>query len=82
MGWECDDIDIVNVCLAGKHDSDHDLLDGQLWLSINKWLRDGVCDFVWLGAPCATLSAARWQIVPNNPNAPRPLRDQSYPWGG
>jgi hypothetical protein len=36
---------------------------------------------VWLGTPCANFSAARWQVVPGNPNAPRPLRDYSYPWG-
>jgi hypothetical protein len=27
LGRECDDIDIVKVCLAGERDSDHDVLD-------------------------------------------------------
>jgi hypothetical protein len=29
----------------------------------------------------ATFSAARWNRIPGNPNAPRPLRDADYPWG-
>jgi hypothetical protein len=76
MGWECDDIDIVNSSLLGKQHSDRDLLDDELWLSINKWFRGRVCDFVWLGAPCATFSVARWQIIPDSPNAPRPLPEK------
>lgn len=81
QGWECEDIDIVNASLPGEQRSDHDLLDDELWLSIRKWLLDGEYDFVWLGTPCATFSAARWQIIPGNPNAPRSLRDFCYPWG-
>jgi hypothetical protein len=81
QGWECEDIDIVNASLPGEQRSDHDLIDDELWLSIRKWLLDGEYDFVWLGTPCATFSAARWQIIPGNPNAPRSLRDFCYPWG-
>jgi hypothetical protein len=36
---------------------------------------------VWLGTPRATFSAARWQVIPGNPNAPRPLRDLDFPGG-
>jgi hypothetical protein len=81
LGWDCDDVDVVNTYLPGPQRSDHDLLDDELWLSIHKWLRDRMCDFVWLGAPCATFSAARWQLIPGNPNACRPLRAFGYPGG-
>jgi hypothetical protein len=80
MGGECDDIEIGNSSLPGEQHSDHDILDDELRLSINKWLHDKGYAFVGSGMPCATFSAARWQITPDNLNAPRSLRDQKYPW--
>ena len=54
LGWECDDIYLVNISHPGDQRSNHDLLDDELWLVITKAIHDGEYDFVWLGTPCAS----------------------------
>ena len=75
VGWECLDIDVVNIDL-GLPKEEQDLSSDHLWSMLSSQLQNGSFDFVWMGTPCTTFSRAR-----QGPPGPPPLRSLEQIYG-
>jgi len=75
IGWECLDVDVVNVAL-GLPKEQQDLSSDHLWASLTSEVSNGAFDFVWMGTPCTTFSRAR-----QGPPGPPPLRSLEHIYG-
>ena len=75
-GWDCSDVDILNVKLVGETLQWHDLSCAVRWDQIHADMRKGEYAAIAMGTPCETASRAR-----TGPPGPRPVRSPEHIYG-
>ena len=66
LGW-------ISCSVDTAAETPTNVLDDGIWAEIEKDIRLGMFDCIWLGTPCGTFSPLR-----NTPPGPRPLRDVDH----
>ena len=69
QGWHCIDFDVINS-------ADDNLGNDEVWERIFEAITRGLVQFVWMGPPCTSFSAAR-----RHKPGPRAVRDAANPRG-
>ena len=73
------DIQVHVRALDLKRDPSHDLTSKGLWEDVFQGISAGLWDVLILSPPCNTFSRARCNWMGGT--FPKPVRDQSFPWG-
>ena len=75
-GWDCSNIDIVNVNVPGEDAASHDLRRASVRDQIQADTRQGQYQAIVKGTPCETASKTK-----TGPPGPRPLRSAEHTYG-
>jgi len=76
LGWDVEEVDILNYELGLSSHADSDLRSDALWTRLLSRIKGGEFQFVWFGTPCTT-----WSAVRGVGKGPRALRSEAEPYG-
>ena len=76
IGWDVEEVDIINVKRGLASQADSDLNSDALWVRLLAKVKAKQFDFIWFGTPCTT-----WSAVRGEGEGPRALRSVAEPYG-